>query len=79
MKTRRYEAAEDMPYGPGNPDYECDEARQRLVDAYGEGYDIGLQYGSVEMCRYYSFGAEYNEWHRGRLDAIARLLMRRVA
>jgi ribosome modulation factor len=30
--NRRYIAAEDLPYGPGNEDYEYDGARQRELD-----------------------------------------------
>lgn len=69
-------------------DERADEAydtwRQRLLDARGEGHAAGLKAQSAEMNPYYTFEPEFNEWHHGRLEGLARAavtatLKRRVA
>ena len=64
-------------------DERADEAydnwRQRLLDARTEGRLAGHQGLSAEMNPYYTFEAEHNEWHHGRLEGLTQQPQRKVA
>lgn len=49
-----------------------DEARQRLVDAEGEGEKAGRDGVAVDACPYFGFEPEHAAWHRGRLREIVK-------
>ena len=58
--------AEDLPYGPGNPDYEFDGARQRLLDAFIDGRKAGCLGLPVSLNPFEHDPAAAAEWERGR-------------
>lgn len=71
--------SDDLEYGPGNTDYEYDDARQRLVDARIEGRVAGRKGLSVEMNPYYTFEAEHTHWHDGWREGLTQHVKLRAA
>jgi hypothetical protein len=71
--------AEDLPYGPGNPDYENDGDRQRLDDeanavleAFIEGRQAGLLGLGAGLNKYDPGTPLHHAWERGRSSAEAQ-------
>ena len=64
--------SDDFDYGPGNEDYEYDEARQSLLDARIEGREAGRKGLSVEMNPYLPIDAEYTQWCDGWRETILK-------
>lgn len=71
-------AAEDLPYGPGNTDYEYDAARQEEVDAEQEAFSEGQRAGMLGLTAglnpYDHNTTESTEWERARAAIIAARL-----
>lgn len=63
----RQRYSDDLPYGPGNPDYENDGRVQRVLDAELEGEKAASHGFSCESSPFSPGEPEHNAWCRGWL------------
>jgi len=61
-----------VKYYDGIEDDRYDSWRQRLLDALNEGRKAGELGLAADLCPYYPFDAEYNQWHQGRLETLCQ-------